>query len=155
MPYKRFRRRWRRPMRATRIASYVAMSGLGGAAMIWHPRVSVQEIGLSATYWWAMLVLIGGTGCLIGSLAGRYRVEWISLGPAIGGCTGYAITLWTLITAGGFAVGVTAASVTVLALLMLDRFFYLSAVADELRLEHAKNGNGEGGDSWITSDGSP
>lgn len=129
-------RRWAVALRATRIFTYTLALLFGLTGLVFTPQSTEDQVGVSITFWWSMLAMMGAVVSIFGSASKRYRFEWAGVWFAAGAALMYAMSV------GGFA---AQGRLTELPQLFISlgffmfhvyRGFELTAYAAELRARH-------------------
>lgn len=117
-------------------AAYACTSLAGAAALIYTPQTIAGSLGTWVTYVWAALAIVGGPVGLLAVATDRWRLELWAAPLALGGATGYAIGVWSLVSAETITRLTQASWITVLVLLLLARVIHVRASAREQRRRH-------------------
>lgn len=120
------------PWRVAQTFLYAAVVTAGAWVLI-SPPLSYDGIGLALTTMWGIMLALGGTVALAGTITARYRLELPGLVLALGGVVVYDYLSWHQTLTGSLGSGPRALLLIALAAYMTSRLVLLIHTEREAR----------------------
>lgn len=136
MSFRHLPPREARRLRGVLALAYVATTWAGLSALIWTPTTITGALGLTVTYAWGTLAVLGGAVGIWAVARDQWRIERWSAPLAAGGAVTYAVAVWSLVFTETSGRAAQASWITVVALLLIYRVLEVWAVASRDRATH-------------------